>query len=206
MNIENELQITMNQFKENNPPSMFKDKNLYADWLAQTYYFVCHSTALLGYALPHLKNSQLRHHFEHHMTEENKHELLALKDLERLGMDIKDFPEHASTQAFYHSQYYRINFEGGTSLLGYILFLEGMAAYCGKEIYHQVKDVHMGSTLFMKVHADEDPHHLEGAIKTILALPSQEQEAIMRNFHYSAEIYQQIILSLKVSKTCSQAA
>lgn len=206
MKIEKELQQTLMRFKEQNPVSMFEDKNLYADWLAQTYYFVCHSTALLGYALPHLKNPALRHHFEHHMAEENKHELLAIKDLQRLGMDIKDYPEHASTQAFYHSQYYRIQFEGGTSLLGYILFLEGMAVDWGKNIYHQVKDVHSGSTLFIKVHADEDPHHLDGAIKTILALSLPEQEAIMRNFHYSAEIYQQIIQSLKKSKSLSKAA
>lgn len=204
--LKTEIELTMNHFKKSNPARIFHNKTLYGDWLAQTYYFVCHSTALLGYALPHLKNPSLRHHFEKHMSEENKHELLALKDIQRLGFNLSDFDELANTQAFYHSQYYRIAFEGGTSLLGYILFLEAMAVDWGKDIFNEIKEVHSDSTLFIKVHADEDPHHLEGAIKTILSLSAQEQVAIMKNFRYSAEIYQQIISTLHSRQNIMQAA
>lgn len=193
MKIEKELEKILTDFKKKHPASMFRDPEVYADLLAQTYYFVCHSTALLGYALPHLKNAPLRHHFEKHISEEEKHELLALKDIEKMKRNISEFVEHTSTQAFYQSQYYRIQFEGGTSLLGYILFLEAIAVSWGKEVYHEVKDIHKGSTLFIKVHADEDPDHLDNALRAINALPLIEQESILKNLHYSHEMYQQIM-------------
>ncbi len=206
MNIEQDLEIILRDFKKNHLASMFRDKTVYADLLAQTYYFVCHSTALLGYALPHLKNAPLRHHFEKHISEEEKHELLALKDIERMGLDIKHFSEYTSTQAFYQSQYYRIQFEGGTSLLGYILFLEAVAVSWGKEVYEEIKDIHKGSTLFIKVHADEDPDHLDNALGAIKALPVDQQEAIRKNLYYSYEMYQQILQNIVTNKAQLRAA
>ncbi|WPU67035.1 iron-containing redox enzyme family protein [Peredibacter starrii] len=193
MNIKKAYQDSMKKFSKNNPSTLFKDKEVYGEWLAQTYFFVRHSTSLLGYSLPHLKNEELRHHFEHHLGEEERHDLLALKDIERLGKNISQYQEMIPTQAFYHSQYYRISFEGGTSLLGYILFLEGLAVNWAKDSYMEIKDLHKGSVLFLKVHAEEDPHHLEEAIKTISSLSQNEQECILRNLHYSEELYQQMM-------------
>lgn len=191
--IRKELEAALKKYQDLYPTSLFKDKNAYAEWLAQTYYFVRHSTSLLGYAMPHLKNDGLRHHFEHHLGEEERHDLLALKDLERMGRKIDEFEEYNTTQAFYQSQYYRIQFEGGTSLLGYILFLEGIAVAWGRQVYEDIKDTHKGSVLFIKVHAEEDPHHLEAAIETIMKLSPEEQKAILRNLRYSDEIYEQML-------------
>lgn len=196
----------LDKIKSSYPTEQFRDKTFYADWLAQTYFFVCHSTALLGYSLPYLNNPSLRHHFEHHMTEENRHELLALKDLEKLGMSIDQFRESSFTQAFYQSQYYRIQFEGGTSLLGYILFLEGMAVGWGKEIFQETKGLFPSSVLFIKVHAEEDPHHLEAALKTIGSLSLNEQEAIWRNFWYSSDLYGQMIRSIACNRNLKLAS
>lgn len=188
-----EFDFAINSFREEFPTSFFKDKKNYANWLAQTYYFVKHSTSLLGYAMPHLHNDDLRRHFEHHLSEETRHDLLAIKDMERVGHPLSEHHEYSATQAFYHSQYYRISFEGGTSLLGYILFLEGLAVHWGKEIHDDIKDTHKGSVLFLKVHAEEDPQHLQDAIKTIMALSAPEQEAIHRNFVYSVEMYREML-------------
>lgn len=193
MNFKNELNQILAKFSQKNKTSLLKDKDVYAEWLAQTYFFVRHSTSLLGYALPYLKNDGLRHHFEHHMREEDRHDLLAIKDIQKLGYDIKNFTEFSQTQSFYHSQYYRISFEGGTSLLGYILFLEGMAVTWGKESYEEIKALFPGATLFLKVHAEEDPHHLDEAFGAIAKLTVSEQEAILRNLNYSYESYQAII-------------
>ncbi|MFP5384938.1 MAG: iron-containing redox enzyme family protein [Bacteriovoracia bacterium] len=185
---------------------MFKDKESYGNWLAQTYYFVRHSTSLLGYAMPHLHNEELRHHFEHHLAEEKRHDLMILKDLERMGKKIEDYEELHLTQAFYQSQYYRIAFEGGTSLLGYILLLEGLAVCWGRNVYEEIKDQYKGSTLFLKVHAEEDPHHLEAAIQTILKLPEKDQKAVLRNFNYSHEIYSSLIEEISHKKSLRIAA
>lgn len=194
MNVKQDFLNAMETFKKTYSPKMFRDANVYQDWLAQTYYFVRHSTALLGYSLPHLKNDDLRHHFEKHLGEETRHDVVAIKDLQKMGRAISDFEESYATQAFYQSQYYRIQFQGGTTLLGYILFLEGIAVYWGKECHAEIKDLHKGSH-FLKVHVEEDPEHVEGALKTIMGLSSEEQESIMKNFHYSMEMYSAILES-----------
>jgi len=193
MNIEKHLNQAMMEAKEEIPPKLFRDKEFYANWLAQTYYFVRHSTSLLGHALPHLKDPQMKARFEKHIGEEERHELLAIKDLEKLGRDIHEFKESAMTQAFYQGQYYRITFEGGTSLLGYILYLEGLAVHIGRSAYEEIKDVHKSSLLFLKVHAEEDPHHLSHAIDAINSLPERDQEVILNNLNYTKEIYLQMM-------------
>ena len=206
MNIKKAYQDSMQNFSKKYPSTLFKDKEVYGEWLAQTYFFVRHSTSLLGYALPHLKNEELRHHFEHHLGEEERHDLLALKDIERLGKNISQYHEMIPTQAFYQGQYYRISFEGGTSLLGYILFLEGLAVNWAKDSYMNIKDIHKGSVLFLKVHAEEDPHHLEEAIKTIMSLSKNEQECILQNLHYSEELYSQMLQCVLESHKKAKAA
>lgn len=189
MNIHKELNSLLRSFEAQFPTSLFKDKNIYAEWLAQTYYYVAHSTSLLGFALPYLKDMELKRHFEKHLGEESRHDLLVLKDIERLGFRMDQFEESAMTQGFYQSQYFRIQFEGATSLLGYILFLEAMAVHWGKNSYEQIKDCHKNSVLFLKVHAEEDPHHVENAIGAILKLSPKEQETIVRNMHFTHEMY-----------------
>lgn len=206
MNIKKTYELSMKNFYEAQPTSLFLDKDVYCEWLAQTYFFVRHSTALLGFAMPHLKNEALRHHFEHHLAEEERHDTMLLKDLERMGRKITDFQEMPETQAFYQSQYYRIQFECGTALLGYILFLEGLAANWAKDSYDKIKDVHKGSVLFLKVHAEEDPQHLQDAMKTILALPEDQQACILNNLKFTECIYHKMIQNMAIKKKERQAA
>jgi hypothetical protein len=193
MNIKSEIRVMMKEFEAGHSSNLFRDKINYANWLAQTYFFVRHSTALLGYALPYLQNDELRHHFENHLSEETRHDALALKDLKNLGYDISEFEEYSLTQGFYQSQYYRIAFEGGTSLLGYILWLESLAAGWAKKSYENIKDLHKGSVLFLKVHAEEDPQHVVEAINTIMNLSEKEQLNILKNMQFTHEIYSHIM-------------
>lgn len=204
MNIKKELDKCLEQFHKEVPKDFFNDPEVYSRWLAQTYYFVTHSTPLLGYALPYLKNKDLQHHFEHHLGEEERHDLMAKKDLEKLGHSLQDHPEYSETQAFYQSQYYRINFEGGTSLLGYILFLEAVAVSMGQDVYKEIKEIHKGSTIFLKVHSEEDPHHVTEAIKAIESLPENQQEPILRNLIYSCESYLNILKRIRHESAVSQ--
>ena len=156
--------------------------------------------------MPHLKNEALRHHFEHHLAEEERHDTMLIKDLERMGRKITDFQEMPETQAFYQSQYFRIQFESGTALLGYILFLEGLAANWAKDSYDKIKDVHKGSVLFLKVHAEEDPQHLQDAMNTILALPEDQQAYILNNLKFTECIYHKMIQNMAAKKKERQAA
>lgn len=206
MSVRDDLMRTLNSYETIFKPGLFKDKDIYAEWLAQTYFFVRHSTPLLGFALPHLKDDDLKRHFEHHLGEEERHDLLALKDIERLGKKIDQFQEMNMTKAFYQSQYYRISFENGTALLGYILLLEGMAVTWGQKMYEEIKDVHKNSILFLKVHAEEDPHHLDGAIETIMRLSAAEQRLIIDNMKYSDEIYKSMLNKIIMQKEMRKAA
>ena len=86
-----------------------------------------------------------------------------------------------------------IQFDGGTSLLGYILFLEAMAVGWGRRAYEEIKDRHTQSVLFLKVHAEEDPQHVENAIWAILKLTNQEQETIIRKMQFTFQIYSQML-------------
>jgi hypothetical protein len=205
MNIKAIFENSMETFQKNNSPEVLRDSEAYANWLAQTYYFVRHSTALLGFALPHLKDDNLRHHFEKHLGEETRHDVIAIKDLQKMNRDLSEFEEAAATQAFYQSQYYRIQFEGGTALLGYILFLEGLSVHWGKDLHAVVKDIHRGSS-FLKVHVEEDPEHLNSAIEMIMSLSPEQQKIIMANFHFSLEMYSSMITNLRRKHPTKKAA
>ena len=88
MNIQQELDLLIKNFNLNASSEQLLKPQIYANWLAQTYYYVVHSTSLLGYSLPYLKNVELKRHFENHLGEESRHDLLVLKDLDRLGFKL----------------------------------------------------------------------------------------------------------------------
>ena len=187
MNWEKLLKDSAQSVRQNNSAENFRDREYYAWWLSQTYHFVRHSTSLLGLALPHLRDEKLRTVFEHHLGEESRHDLLALKDIETLGQTLQ-VPSRF-TEAFYQSQYYRIQFQGGEALLGYILFLENLAVTWGKDIYEDLNSVYPKSLLFLRVHAEEDVSHVSRAIALVEDLPSQTQQIIEENLKYSHELY-----------------
>lgn len=199
MKIQQELNQLILEFENEFPVTIFQDKRSYGNWLAQSYFYVQHSTALLGYSLVRLP-AHLRHHFEKHLGEESRHDLLLLKDLERLNFKLEDFSESHITQAFYQSQYFRINFEHGTSLLGYILYLETMACRWGKKAYNFLKNTHKDSALFLKVHAEEDPDHVQKALNVILSLSEVEQQSIIKNLRYTHEMYSLLLRDIQRSE------
>src|SRR4051794_23231768 len=80
------------------------DRRAYADWLAQTYYYVHHSTRLLACAAARFPTDErgdgLHHRFGKHMSEEQKHEKLCVHDLKGLGTSVVDWPERHATRMF----------------------------------------------------------------------------------------------------------
>ncbi|MBX9766551.1 MAG: hypothetical protein K2X47_04700 [Bdellovibrionales bacterium] len=81
----------------------WQDQDVYANFLAQTYYFVCHSTRLLASAASRfpVSQDQFFKRFVAHLGEEKNHEKIALTDLKNLECDVNDFPEMGETRAFY---------------------------------------------------------------------------------------------------------
>src|SRR3989338_1125178 len=144
----------------------WEDSRAYAQFLAQTYYYICHSTRLLAAsaALFSYQNKALHKRFLHHIDEENAHELLALRDLQKLGYKISDFPELPETKALYEAQYFKIEHYDPSALMGYILALETMACKDFKWMKEKVTELYgKECAKFIQVHADEDPDHVDKA-------------------------------------------
>jgi hypothetical protein len=170
----------------------WEDKNAYAIWLAQTYFYVCHSTRLLTLAASrfNIQRDALHRRFIAHTKEETAHEVLAIKDLEKLGWKITDIEETASIKAFYQTQYYQIEHVDPITFFGYILCLEGLAVkqggFAAKKV---VKAFGEKCASFLLLHSDEDPGHLEQAFKNLENTSSKEKEIIIENLKLSCALY-----------------
>jgi hypothetical protein len=161
----------------------------YQLFLAQTYYFVSHSTRLLARSISHfgVDRDNLYRRFVAHLKEENYHERLVVNDLKSSAQHPTDFQELSITRAFWETQFYKIDQTKGISLLGYILYLEAIPVHCFKGVEGMFPKK---SSSFAQVHMDEDPAHLQSAISMINEMNPDEQSEIWSNFHQTSELYQ----------------
>ncbi len=173
----------------------------YGDWLAQTYYYVRHSTRLLAASAALFpldeRGNAFHHRFAAHMGEEKKHEQLALHDLKGLGFTIDRFPELAVTRMFYEPQYYKIEHQDPIALFGYILALEAMSARKGPWVRERVVDSH-GATCaaFLRVHAEDDVDHLEKAFRSLEATTEEQRRLIEQNIDQTTFGYAAILAEI----------
>lgn len=185
----------------------WENKNAYAEFLAQTYYYICHSTRLLAASAARFSQSDQTMHkrFLKHTDEENSHELLALRDLQRLGFKLQDFPELPQTKTLYEIQYFKIEHCDPAALMGYILALETLAGndfpwLKEKTIALYGKDC----AKFIQVHADEDPDHIDKALGVIENLASERLGPIDMNIQQTALCYAEMLEACK-SKALKQS-
>jgi pyrroloquinoline quinone (PQQ) biosynthesis protein C len=177
----------------------WKDRSMYAQYLAQTYYYVTHSTRLLACAAARVDASRekLHHRLLKHAAEERSHHLLAERDLTALGLSVADLPELAMTRALYEPQYYRISYKTPAALFGYILALEGVAVTHGPSVYATARASHGdASTAFLRVHAEDDPDHLKEAFAIIASLNESEYAAVIDNFRWSCVMFRSFLSSI----------
>lgn len=178
----------------------WEDKRIYAAYMAQTYYYVRHSTRLLALAggLMPFEHQAGHLRFMKHIGEEESHERLAEHDVKALGFTLNDFPELPSIKAFYQVQYYTVEHVSPWGLLGYIVALEGLAVGKGGTLHELVsKKFGTKAAAFLKVHAAEDIEHLEKAYQMVESLPSKEVQAIEENLELSCHLYEVMLRDLK---------
>ncbi len=176
------------------------NKLAYAQFLAQTYYYICHSTRLLAASAARFsqEDQSLHKRFLKHTDEENSHELLALRDLQKLGYKIEDFPELAQTKTLYEIQYYKIEHHDPAALMGYILALETMAGQDFKWLKDKVTGLYgKECAKFVQVHADEDPDHIEKAVLVIKGLTPPRLPGIDINIEQTAICYTDMLKAAK---------
>lgn len=170
----------------------WEDPQKYANFLAQTYYFVRHSTRLLMTAGGRMKHSDqvFFRRFLAHLGEENGHENLLLNDLKNLGYSINDFPETPETRMFWESQYYKIEHNDPLSLLGYIFVLEKLGAIEGSKLMNVIPGLYgQKACSFIKVHGEEDIDHIEKAVEQIESLPLHRYKLVKENIDQSISAY-----------------
>lgn len=178
----------------------WNNKRAYAEYLAQTYYYVSHSTRLLAASAARfsLEDQGLHKRFLKHTDEENSHELLALRDLQKLGYSISDFPELASTKTLYEIQYCKIEHTDPAALMGYILALETLAGNDLGWLKDKITGLYgIDCAKFIQVHADEDPDHIEKALKVIEGLRPDRLGDININIEQTAHCYNEMLIACR---------
>lgn len=201
-----ELQIHLNELDDAVRATPWREKSVYGAFLAQTYYYVSHSTRLLALAASRFKFTEEKIHrrFVRHATEEMSHETLALRDLKNLGLSLDHYREFPSTRAFYQTQYYMIEHVSPWSFWGYILMLEGLASTKGAWLFNEIKRHHGdGAASFVKVHAAEDVGHMAEAEQALRSLPDQERPLVVEQIANSCFFYGAM---LQQCATCLRAA
>ncbi|OIQ16508.1 MAG: hypothetical protein BM556_15315 [Bacteriovorax sp. MedPE-SWde] len=198
MNLQNILNNELEILLTTTDNLSIDNKHIYANLVAQVFYYAKYSTKLLALAGVRTKDSRLTNRFFSHVKEETNHELLALRDLEGLGFSIDDFPELESTKAMYQTQYFQIEEYGAEALMGWILALEGYAIRSCTGLYQRANEIYGAKcTRFVRVHAEEDPDHFEKAVEQVSLI--QNKDNLITNMKDSIKRYNQILIDCEKS-------
>lgn len=199
-NLQKTLDVELASAMEQIDSCHWDNKNFYADYMAQTFYYVRHSTRLLALAASRLsyEEQQTFHlRFISHLREESNHEKLALNDLKHLGFKKEDLPEHSSTRLFYEPQYFKIEHQRPLAIMGYILFLEALAQKACPKLVEKLAEIYGNRcATFFHVHGEEDPAHVESAMKVIYELSEEDLQAVILNLSQTSFAYSAMLNEL----------
>ncbi|MCB0391407.1 MAG: iron-containing redox enzyme family protein [Bdellovibrionales bacterium] len=184
------------------------NKESYGNYLAQTYYYVSHSSRIMSIVAGHMPAEHEETHkaILHHALEERGHQFAAKKDLERLGYKLSNFPELSETRMFWEPQYYKAQFSP-LDFYGYALMLEGTAVLLGPKILEIIENIH-GTRVsgFIRLHCEEDPAHFDGLFKLFDKFNEQELSGIQINCEQSFKAFQNILQATVGEKSSSKGA
>jgi thiaminase len=181
----------------------WENEAFYAQYLAQTYYYTFHSTRMLALAAARTSPGQFDYYRRsiEHIAEESGHENLALTDLKRLGHKIEDFSELPTTKAFWQPQYFLID-RSNTALLGYILALEWLAVATFPAVLERLKTKFGAKSInFIRVHAEEDPDHVDKCFEQIENVPLADRALVWENFRQTCRMFELFMRECAVEST-----
>lgn len=194
--MKNEVVLEVQKVEKIFSQVKFSNPEVYADWLAQTYYFVKHSTRLLclSAGLCPFEYQFFHNRAISHAAEEKNHEKLVETDLKNLGYKLEQFPEHPATTAFYQCQYFSIQNENPLAFLGYVYLLEYLSISLGVRLHKEMLPlVGPKAVNFLKVHSEDDVEHIDSLEDLVKALKPEDQKAILANLKLSSFLYQEIM-------------
>ena len=174
----------------------WEEKEYYAHWLAQTYYYVWRSTrfAALASALCPPDQDFFHYEFMKGVNEEKGHDMLARNDLRALGYEIEDFPELPSTASFHQTLNHLMNQESHFAILGYSTPLEGAASTFFLPVFKKVKEAYTPRSInFLRVHCEVDQRHFGEAIDLIKKVPENHLPTVLKAVRQAGYIYKSIL-------------
>jgi hypothetical protein len=170
----------------------WRSRPAYANWLAQTYFYIIHTARIIALAASRfdLAHDDFHRRMVHYLSEEADHDLLVLDDLRALGHSIDEFSEHPLTAAFYQVDYYRIEHQTPLALFGRALLLEGAAA-AGACKWADVVADEFGekAAACLRVHGQEDPGHVDKAFSALEGVNEEEEAIVAATLVQSAVLY-----------------
>jgi hypothetical protein len=178
----------------------WEDRQAYGNWLAQTHYFVRHTTSFLGLTASRFGHWQreLQYRQLRHLREESDHDLLLLNDLKTLRFKLQDFEELPETAALYQMQYYFIEHENPASHFGYAYCLEGLAAKKIETFYERVESAFSPEACsFLRVHMTEDKEHFDHGLDVLKELTPAEADSFRRNLQQTSALYIHMLEHIK---------
>lgn len=188
----NRVTATMMSIDWSNPAA-------YGDFLAQTYYHICHSTRLLAAAAARFPLHQEKFHLQcmRHSEEERSHEKLSLSDLKEIGYRLEEFSELPGTKSLYRSNYFLIEHVSPLALFGYAYFLEWIAIAGGEKLMAATEPVYGSKAVkHMHVHTKEDPEHLKAYEGLLEEFSGEDREILIEAIATTAADYERIYLEI----------
>lgn len=181
----------------------WENQQAYASWLANTYHYVCNSTRILALAAAHMppQLTLLSNRFIAHAAEETGHEKLLERDLKSLGYEPKDFPVSHEMKLYHASLYYWMSPAGNPiGLIGWILSLEGIAAKLGPWGHETTQKIYgTKATNFLRVHAEEDPDHLNKALQAASMFNESQLDLVADSMNMYSQQYAEILKAMAKS-------
>lgn len=169
------------------------ERKCYAAYMRQVYEFSQYSPTLLALAGVHT-TGDLQWRFFKHVSEEERHEVYAKRDVENLGYNFDDLAALSTTKAFVKSQFWYIQHGNPIAFYGYVMLLETLAIDAGPVAY-KIASQAFGKkcTKFLGLHILEDDGHVKSGWEQIRQMDPTDIKAIAENFDTSADLFCQIL-------------
>lgn len=176
----------------------YQNKNIYSDYLAQTYFYVKHSVPLLHLAYPFCENEKIKQAYISHIQEEGGHENLAKNDLRRLNsLAPKNFEEKINTKILYHVGYKSV-VNNPVSFVGYIAALEFTAIWFFPEWVKKLEELYGEKTIsFVHEHGVLDMEHTETMLELCRSMTDADLEETKKVCKETFDAYLNIIRNLE---------
>lgn len=174
-------------------------RKIYTHYLQYAYHYVCLSSSFTPLAARRMdiKHIKTRKWILSHSGEELGHELMALKDLQKLGFDRDEIINQEvpigvlSWVSFFH---YKVAIDNPFCAFGVLYFLEGMAREIAPQvlpgIIGNLSESEKSAITFFREHGDLDEDHMAEQQEILLATDTtaKDEKAIETTIRQSAKI------------------